>query len=152
MPGLGAPGGRQYDIGQRVSLADPATTDFRGWGWWRSEAAGAWMIGSRSDLALDLAEPAGPDGLVFRFRGHASLLGATSRSLKLEFDGAKLGEWIISDEADHDYSAPIPPSKVGLEFDFATDAGKSQRDLQLHSDNRRLGFDLESFSLTAAAP
>lgn len=154
MLGFTAPGGAKYAIGEEISFADPGAADFRGWGWWQAEGAGAWTVGDRSDLNLELADPPPASPLIFRFRGHVSLLGVAARRLTLAVDDTVLADWTLTDDADHDYAAALPielsAARLSLRFDLSMDDGRSPRDLHLASDNRRLGFHMDGFSLDRA--
>ena len=155
LAGLNPPGSARYELGRSISFADPEAADFRGWGWWSAGGAGAWLMGSRADLVVDLAGSSPSAPLELRFHGHASLLGTTARHLEVSLGGVKLGDWTIADDSDHDYAVAVPAalagSKNSLTFDFAMDMGNSPRDLHLRSDNRRLGFLMKDFSLAEAA-
>jgi len=149
LPGFSAPESPAYRLGTVVTLGDGAGLAERGWGWWRD----SWMYGGKADLVLDLAAPLPSQDLTLHFRGHAALPDGAARDLSLAVDGVEIKQWRISDQGTHEFDAVIPAGVITrqspLQLQFSMTGGKSLRELRLDTDNRRLDFSMEHFSVTA---
>jgi len=118
------------------------------------ESAGTWSDGHSVELSFtcDCQDP--DAGLSLILVAHAFIArGIAQQRMLVRLDQDPVGEWAVSDGADHPITIPLPPGNVqpktvrlALSFPDAT----SPASLGLSADQRLLGFQFVSLTLARA--
>jgi hypothetical protein len=146
-------------VGQTIQLKDRSASRYLGKGWAQQEPWGVWSDSERANLVFLPRSSSGADGLQLHVAFRSYIRPSVGQqTISVSVNGRPVDTWTITNEMLNkgccERTIPLgramnPTDEIDVTFDIH-DPRNPGADREI-VDSRRLGFGLQSMSLTASA-